>query len=75
MQGAKEDMLANVPRLISGAENLMLYNPITEEEVLSTIWGLNPDKALGPNRFTISFSQECWHVIKSGLCKIGGANN
>jgi hypothetical protein len=37
----------------------------TEEEVISVIRLLPPDKASGPDRFTIHFLQVAWDTIKS----------
>jgi hypothetical protein len=37
----------------------------TEEEVISVIRSLPPDKASGPDRFTTHFLQVAWDTIKS----------
>jgi hypothetical protein len=41
---------------------------IVEEEVVSTILGLELDKVSGPDAFSIHFYRFCWSIIKHDLC-------
>jgi len=47
-------MMENIPFLISPEEIYTLMKEVTKEEIHKAIWDLAPDKALGPNSFTIS---------------------
>jgi len=37
---------------------------ISEEEIVAAIWSLHPDKAPGPDGFTIAFYRQHWKTIK-----------
>jgi hypothetical protein len=39
------DMLRDIPSLVTNEENAELAKEILEEEIISTIWGLEPNKA------------------------------
>jgi hypothetical protein len=41
--------------------------PFVEKEVLDVVMGMNRDKALGPDGFSIAFFQDCWDVIKKDI--------
>ena len=43
-----EEMVSDIPSLISPEERLRLESPILEGEVKKSIWSLHPDKAPGP---------------------------
>lgn len=47
-----------------------LEKPFLEEEIKNAIWGMNGDKALGPDGFTISFFQQCWDTIKADILMV-----
>ena len=72
-QGNEEettDLLSKIPLRISPEENTALINPFTEEEITKVIWSMEPNKAPGPDRFTIHFYKTCWDIIKFDLQKI-----
>ena len=58
---------------------------VTEAKVKAVLYQFDPDKAPGPNGFTLHFYRKCWEIIKKYLlrmikyvqttCKIGGATN
>jgi hypothetical protein len=85
MQEEVDSLLANIPSLVSDAENNQLTQEITEEEMCKAAWSLEPDKAPGPDGFPIRFFRHFWDVIKRDLKKmlnytlrkqkIGGATN
>eukprot|EP00253_Pinus_taeda_P028806 PITA_28806 len=64
------DLLSNIPLLVSPEDNSVLINPIIEEEVSKVIWSMDPDKAPGPDGFTIHFYKTCWDIIKAELLKM-----
>jgi hypothetical protein len=38
--------------------------------VLEVVKGLNGDKALGPDGFSMAFFQACWSVLKEDIMKV-----
>lgn len=40
------------------------------EEVKNSLAAMNPDKSPGPDGFSASFLQSCWHIVGKDLCKI-----
>eukprot|EP00253_Pinus_taeda_P017272 PITA_17272 len=78
-------LLDGVPTLISAEENHYLENKVTVEEVKSALDAMDPDKSPGPDGFSASFLQTCWHIVgkdlykmvqKSQACqKLGGGTN
>jgi hypothetical protein len=77
--------LSPIPEVITDLENQTLMAPIQEKEVIEVIWSSGPDKAPGPDGFSIHFFQAFWHLIKRDMClmlnstkfkdKIGGGTN
>jgi hypothetical protein len=63
----KTKMLEDIPSLISSYENAKLIKETHEEEIQNTIWGLDPNKAPRPDRFTIHFYRACSNIIKKDL--------
>lgn len=43
---------------------------IAEEEIKVAIWGLHPDKAPGPDGFTIAYYRQHWQIIKKDLVRM-----
>ena len=79
-----EEMVSDIPSLISPEEKIRLESPILEEEVIKAIWSLHPDKAPGPDGFPICFYRTFWPLIKRDLMRLiswmakgnmGGATN
>jgi hypothetical protein len=62
-------MLEHIPSLIFNDENLELTLPISENDIHLVVWSLDPDKAPGPNGFSISFYHFLWELIKTDLKK------
>jgi hypothetical protein len=60
-------MLEHIPTLVSREENHDLMRLISEAEIFAAIWCLEPDKAPGPDGFSISFYRFFWDIIKSDL--------
>jgi hypothetical protein len=77
--------LSHIPSLVSRNDNSALMKPFSEEEINNVIWSMEPDKAPGPDRFTIHFYRACWDIIKTDLlrmiksfhqrAKVGGSTN
>ena len=51
------DLLVHTPNMITEEINASLTRDIVEGEIIKAIWTLHPDKAPGPNGFSISFYQ------------------
>ena len=66
----EEEMLKVIPTLITEQDNNLLLKRIKDSEILEAIWSLDPDKAPGPDRFTIHFFRQCWETIKKYLCRM-----
>jgi hypothetical protein len=83
-EGNKE-FLKNILTLVTKEDNTALLSPTNEEEISKIIWSMDPDKAPGPDGFTIHFYRICWNIIKSDLIrmikgflqkeKLGGSTN
>ena len=86
--GSEEDnaeFLTNIPNLVNAEDNITLLSHVTEEEIADIVWSMEPDKAPGPDGFSIHFYRKCWDLIKSDLirmvhgfmrkAKIGGGIN
>jgi hypothetical protein len=79
------DFLSHIPSLIRRNDNSVLMKPFSEEEICNVIWSMEPDKAPGPDGFSIHFYRACWDIIKSDLlrmikafhhrAKVGGNTN
>ena len=69
-QECMDEMVRDIPSLISPEETLHLEAPITEEEVKKAIWSLHPDKAPGPDGFPIRFYRSFWSLIKKDLMRL-----
>jgi hypothetical protein len=79
------DFLTHVPRMVNEEDNSSLLKPFTEDEISNVIWMMEPDKAPGPDGFSIHFYRTCWDIIKADLFrmiksflqkgKVGGSTN
>ena len=65
-----EDLLENIPSLVKGEDNKEMEKPFSETKVCNTIWGMDPDKAPGPDGFTAHFYKICWETIKKYLLRL-----
>eukprot|EP00253_Pinus_taeda_P006193 PITA_06193 len=71
--GEEEDeteFLSVIPSLVSDEDNVSLMSPATEEEITNIVWSMDPDKALGPDWFSIHFYRICWEIIKFDLFRM-----
>jgi hypothetical protein len=64
------DYLSHIPSLVSRDDNADLMKLFTEEEICNVIWSMEPDKAPGPDGFSIHFYRACWDIIKIDLLKM-----
>ena len=55
---------------IDDSEASILEVPFSEEQVRTTLFDLNGDKAPGPDGFTTVFWQENWDVVKVDIMKL-----
>ena len=44
-----------------------INKPFSEEKIKMAIWGLEPDKALGPDEFLIFFFRKFWDIVKHDI--------
>eukprot|EP00253_Pinus_taeda_P020773 PITA_20773 len=71
--GEEEDeteFLTAIPNLVSEEDNVSLMSPATEEEITNIVWSMDPDKAPGPDGFSIHFYGICWEIIKFDLFRM-----
>ncbi|XP_057985408.1 uncharacterized protein LOC131170376 [Hevea brasiliensis] len=59
-----DDILQQIPKVVSAEMNLELCRPVSEEEVKSVVFSLEAYKAPGPDGFQGVFYQKYWEVIK-----------
>ena len=64
------DFLSHVPFLVSREDNSTLIKTFSEEEICNVIWSMEPDKAPGPDGFSIHFYRTCWEIIKVDLLRM-----
>eukprot|EP00253_Pinus_taeda_P014967 PITA_14967 len=64
------DFLSVVPNLVSEEANASLMRPAMEEEITNIVWSMDPDKAPGPDGFSIHFYRICWEIIKFDLFRM-----
>eukprot|EP00253_Pinus_taeda_P036029 PITA_36029 len=65
-----EEFLTNIPQLVSSNDNDTLLSLATEEEISNIVWSMEPDKAPGPDGFSIHFYRICWEIIKADLLRM-----
>jgi hypothetical protein len=58
-----QEMLANIPNIVSEHDNNQLVREITEEEIAKAVWDMDPDKAPGPDGFSIRFYRSFWATM------------
>jgi hypothetical protein len=55
---------------LSGDEAARLEDPFEEREVREVIFGMDRDKAPGPDGFSLAFFQDCWEVVKGDFMAV-----
>ena len=55
---------------LNGVEVSSLEVPFEEREVREVIKGMDRDKALGSDGFSMAFFQDCWEVIKGDFMEV-----
>lgn len=58
--GHVSSLVNEVPSLITDRKNQFLDAEISNNEIKTTLFAMEPDKAPGPNGFTARFLQSCW---------------
>uniref|UniRef100_A0A2N9GNJ6 Reverse transcriptase domain-containing protein n=1 Tax=Fagus sylvatica TaxID=28930 RepID=A0A2N9GNJ6_FAGSY len=54
---------------LSDLEAQNLDNPLSSEEIKSSLWSLKPFKAPGPDGLHPGFFQRCWHIVSDSVVK------
>lgn len=62
-------ILSHIPSILTAQDNLMLTGLLTESEVKTAVWSLDPHSAAGPDGFHGHFYRSCWNVIHSDVFK------
>lgn len=62
--------LSPVERKITELQNGELDQDVTEEEIRLAIFNMQPDKAPGPDGFTITFYKNHWDIIKKDYVRM-----
>lgn len=62
-QSQWEEIVCNVPRSITQAQNDSLVMPVTDAEVKNALFSMHPDKAPGPDGMTPAFFQRHWTIV------------
>ncbi|XP_070013578.1 uncharacterized protein [Nicotiana sylvestris] len=61
------DIVEHVPNLINNEQNVELIKQPTKEEVKVVVFGLNGDRAGGPDGMTGKLYHSCWDIIGDDL--------
>eukprot|EP00253_Pinus_taeda_P001699 PITA_01699 len=64
------DFLTHIPNLVNADNNNMMLNPTSKNEISRIVCSMQPDKAPGPDGFSIHFYRLCWEIIKSDLLRM-----
>lgn len=65
--GSLEAYFWDASEKVTIEENQALISPFTEEEIRAAVFIMNPDKAPGPDGFSMSFYQQGWDILKGVL--------
>ena len=52
---------------IGVVENGLLKQRFEKEKILQVVGNMEPDKASGPDGFTMTFFHHCWRVVESDI--------
>jgi len=79
------DYLTNIPLLVNKEDNVAFMKAFSEDEINKVVWSMEPDKAPGPDGFSIHFYRASREIIKVNLlrmikafqlkAKVGGNTN
>ena len=58
------------PGLVTQDESFKLIQPFTLEEIKSAVFEMNPDKAPGPDGFSMVFYQKYWDLVQTDLMSL-----
>ena len=58
-----------ITRCISNEANVDLTRPVTSDEIRSTMFGINGDKAPGLDGFTAQFLKSSWFIVGGDITK------
>ena len=61
---AHEELLTEIPSLITEQDNEDLSKSIMESEIKLSIWALQVDKDPGTDGFTINIYRVAWEIVK-----------
>jgi hypothetical protein len=64
-QEKSEQFIEHIPALISEEDNIDLNKEVYVEETCEALNQFDPDKAPGPDGFTLHFYLKCWTIIKT----------
>lgn len=65
-----ESLLKNIDPLLEEEEIKEMEKEFQESEVCDVIWGMDPDKAPGPDGFIGHFYRSSWDIIKKYLMRL-----
>jgi hypothetical protein len=66
----EQEKLENMQTVIFDSDNSQLTKEISEEEIEHAVWSMEPDKALGPDGFSINFYRQLWEIVKGDSSKM-----
>jgi hypothetical protein len=66
-QDQSKKFIEHIPHMIKEEDNTELSKEVTVEEVKAVLNQFDPDKAPGPDGFTLHFYRNCWTIIKKDL--------
>eukprot|EP00253_Pinus_taeda_P035967 PITA_35967 len=68
--GHSSKLLDVVSHLITARMNQWLEAKVNKNEVKDSLFGMDPEKALGPDGFTANFLQSCWQIVENEFLKM-----
>ena len=60
-------LMDGIPVTVTADINRKLTSPVTEDEIKSAVFKMNPEKSPGPDGMTPSFYRQHWESIKPGV--------